>query len=384
MTHLIYSISPAWSAKFNYWFISVILHLKCNSIQSIEIDNYKETNEVVAPAANQRVVNYTTRDQTIWTSWRIEEKIYKSHRDPLPSKARGLFTVHEDGVHRVVVRGYDKFFNVGETDDTQWDAFREGTEGPYDVTLKENGCIILISALSESSLAVTSKHALPKVQDDEYSHAGVGYKWLCKHLASVHMTERDLAEWIYHKDITLVAELCDDEFEEHVLEYEPANRGLYLHGINYNTMEYHTVPMDAVRQVAVVFGFFPPEYISLQNIQGVEDMSQEMQRTHKFLGREVEGVVVRCKKGGKDFQFKIKDRQYLQYREYREVTNIILSAKDKKKDAKNVWKRYEKTSDYIDWLESLIQTDPDRLKDYRKKKGIISMRKDFEKEIKSR
>ncbi|KAI9031679.1 RNA ligase-domain-containing protein [Phycomyces nitens] len=330
----------------------------------------------------QRIVDYTTRDGTAVKSWRVEEKIYKSHGDILPSKARGLFTVNENGINRVVMRGYDKFFNVGETTETQWETLQAETEGPYDVTLKENGCIILISALSDSSVVVSSKHSIPKTQDEKTAHAGVGYNWLLKHLASVNMTERNLASWIYPKNITLVAELCDDAFEEHVLEYEPSNRGLYLHGINYNTMEYHTIPIDTVRQVAIAFGLFPPEYVQLPNIQSVKDMCQEMQDTHRFLDRQVEGVVVRCKKGGKDFQLKIKDEEYLQFREYREVTTFTLMSQDKKK-GRTLWKRYEKTSDYIEWLENMIQEDPERFKDYQKKKGIIAIRKEFENKIRS-
>lgn len=79
--------------------------------------------------------------------------------------------------------------------------------GPYEVTAKENGCIIFIAAMSPERVVVTSKHALPDPQDDETAHGGVGYRWLLKHLESVGKTERDLASWLDGKDITLVAEV---------------------------------------------------------------------------------------------------------------------------------------------------------------------------------
>jgi tRNA ligase len=46
----------------------------------------------------------------------------------LPSKARGLFVrkVENDGAE-IVVRGYDKFFNIGEVKATQWDHLEDST-----------------------------------------------------------------------------------------------------------------------------------------------------------------------------------------------------------------------------------------------------------------
>jgi tRNA splicing ligase len=75
------------------------------------------------------------------------------------------------------------------------------------VTAKENGCIIFIAALSNEKVIVTSKHSIPSLKTDIQAHAGVGYNWVLKHLDSVGKTESDLAEWIFDKSITLVAEV---------------------------------------------------------------------------------------------------------------------------------------------------------------------------------
>lgn len=53
------------------------------------------------------------------TSWNMRESVYKKKNPEFPTKARGLFTVGDKGKYKVVVRGYDKFFNVGETAETQ-------------------------------------------------------------------------------------------------------------------------------------------------------------------------------------------------------------------------------------------------------------------------
>lgn len=56
------------------------------------------------------------------TSWKTQEFAYRKaskigcdEEDELPTLARGLFTCPDShGGHRIVVRGYDKFFNEGE------------------------------------------------------------------------------------------------------------------------------------------------------------------------------------------------------------------------------------------------------------------------------
>lgn len=54
------------------------------------------------------------------TSWNMRESDYKSDPCPFPLMARGLFTTETaEGENIIVVRGYDKFFNLGETKYTQ-------------------------------------------------------------------------------------------------------------------------------------------------------------------------------------------------------------------------------------------------------------------------
>ena len=53
----------------------------------------------------------------------------------------------------------DKFFNTNEVRETAWDFIQERTKGPYELSLKENGCIIFISSLEDGTLLVCSKHS---------------------------------------------------------------------------------------------------------------------------------------------------------------------------------------------------------------------------------
>jgi tRNA ligase len=48
-------------------------------------------------------------------SWKMNEFKYYDVPSPFPTLARGIFSTEgEEGKSRIVARGYDKFFNIGE------------------------------------------------------------------------------------------------------------------------------------------------------------------------------------------------------------------------------------------------------------------------------
>jgi len=156
-------------------------------------------------------------------SWRFQDWDYK--RDDLPTYARGLFTTkNEKGQPEIAIRGYDKFFNTEEVNATKWRDIEINTKGPYELSLKENGCIIFISGLHDGSLLVCSKHSTGARSDIELSHAKAGEAWVDRHLNSVGKTREDLARELRKRNATAVAELCDDDFEEHILAYGKENK----------------------------------------------------------------------------------------------------------------------------------------------------------------
>ncbi|KAI8379621.1 RNA ligase-domain-containing protein [Radiomyces spectabilis] len=281
-----------------------------------------------------------------WTSWTMQEHIYKKQPDCYPTQARGLFTTTVDDQYRIMVRGYDKFFNIGETKITQWEDLEKETVGPYEVTAKENGCIIFIAAASPDAVVVTSKHTIPDPKDDANAHGGVGYRWLLQHLNSVNKSESELAQWLYQHQLTLVAELCDDDFEQHILPYTKNERGLYLHGINYNTSKLHTLPSDTVRSVAKELGVHPIDYEVLPNLEAVKTLSDTVQKSGLYRNREVEGLVVK---------------------------DGVVSTRDRPLRC-----HYEKTNYYVAWLQERVKDHPEWFIEFKQNKGIIDVRRRFE------
>ena len=309
-------------------------------------------------------------------SWKFNDWDYK--RDDLPTYARGLFTCkRRDGTSEIAVRGYDKFFNVDEVNDTKWRNIENFTKGPYELSVKENGCIIFISGLEDGNLLVCSKHSTGAREDVNLSHAVAGERWIERHLASVGKTREDLAYELRDRNVTAVAELCDDSFEEHVLEYGEDTAGLYLHGINLNVPDFATYSGSMVHRFADEWGFKKAQYVVKGDLDTVKLFLEKCAETGSWEGRDTEGFVIRCQKkvGGEyvDWFFKYKfDEPYLMYRQWREATKAMIARRPPR------YKKHVKiTDEYLEFARRRLAQNPGLAKAYNMNHGIIKMRDDF-------
>ncbi|EPS40724.1 hypothetical protein H072_5363 [Dactylellina haptotyla CBS 200.50] len=312
-------------------------------------------------------------------SWKFMDWDYKK-RD-LPTYARGLFTMRgQSGNHEIVARGYDKFFNIGEVARTEWAWIQENTQGPYEVTMKENGCIIFISGLPDGSLLVCSKHSTGPRGDASKAHSMIGDAWITKQLEKVGKTRKELGRFLRDANATAVAELCDDSFEEHILAYNGDNAGLYLHGINLNLPTFATWSGAQVQAFADDWGFKKIEIFDKQTVPELKTFLEGVAETGEWNGRAVEGFVIRCKArfgpndpNTHDWFFKYKfEEPYLMYRQWREVTKAIISGKQPR------YKKHKKiTEQYIQYAREQLRKNPAIGKAFQENHGIIAMRDGF-------
>ena len=186
-------------------------------------------------------------------------------------------------------------------------------------------------------------------------------------------------------------QLCDDSFEEHVLGYSDDKTGLHLHGINVCSEIFETMPTDVVDAFAEKWGFIKTSTAVNNSIREVKEFTDACATKGEWNGEPIEGFVVRThvKKGrkngspygdGSSFFFKVKfDEPYMMYRDWREVTKVLLSVKgamNPRNVPKSKMKRPE-TKVYVNWVIEEFKKDPDAFKDYNKGKGIIATREKF-------
>lgn len=325
-------------------------------------------NTFVVPGSQTRTVD----------SWKMQEWDYK--KPNLPTYARGLFTyTRSDNVGEIAIRGYDKFFNIEEVGKTKWSNIIQNTLGPYELSVKENGCIIFISGLDDGTLLVCSKHSVGDREDVDVSHAVVGERWVDRQLASLGRSRGDLARELRKRNATAVAELCDDSFEEHVLQYMPEHAGLYLHGINLNLPWFATYPEHLVEKFAEDWAFKKTMYVVKQNIHEVRTFLEGIGETGHYAGRDTEGFVIRCRaretphSPWQDWFFKYKfEEPYLMYRQWRECTKAIIAGKPPK-----FRKHKQITEEYLKYARKRLADNPSLAKAFNQNHGIISMRNGF-------
>ncbi|KAJ1747117.1 trna ligase [Coemansia sp. RSA 1821] len=216
---------------------------------------------------------------------------------------------------RIVARGYDKFFTIDEVRRTEWAWIERNTHGPFEMTVKEDGCLILAGSLDQGKeLLITSKHSV------DVPHSKVARRWMERHLSQVGKTIEELARFLHSINATAVFELCDEEFEEQVLEYPERARGLYLHGINRNSVKLNIWSSTEVTKVAELFGFHKVERFIMNTIGEGREFADKVHKDQMLDGRAIEGFVVRCKlnESNEPYMFKIKyDMPYFMFHEWR-------------------------------------------------------------------
>lgn len=255
-------------------------------------------------------------------SWKFNEFAYGSSK-PFPCRARGLFL----SGNAIVTRGYDKFFNVNEVPATRLENLQR-LKGPFTLSTKENGCIIFLSGLEDGTLLVCSKHSTGDDSDPKVVHFARGRAEVYRQLEKHGKSAEDLAKELYDLNVTAVCELCDDDFEEHILEYPKELAGLYLHGLNFNTREFRTYPMEMTQQFASEWGFRGIDYTEFAEFPQLWDFMENCAKSGTHNGRSIEGFVVRARTpDDKDFLFKFKfEEPYLLYRSMREVTTQYINS----------------------------------------------------------
>ena len=161
------------------------------------------------------------------------------------------------------------------------------------------------------------------------------------------------------------------------------------------------MPSDQVAAFAREWGLIETPYHIVNSIADIRAFSDEVAKRGEWNGEAIEGFVVRChvresgaEESGRDrdappyppgssFFFKVKyDEPYMMYRDWREITKILLSSSKKYTSLNDVpipksKLRRPESHLYLKWVREEIKRDPAPFKDYSKGKGIIKTRERF-------
>lgn len=231
------------------------------------------------------------------------EAFSKGNWDEYSSMARGLFL---DPQGEVVMRGFDKFFNIGENAETTLDKVLQRVEYPVRVESKENGFLGLVGVAKDTTESDYRLRFFSKSGNTDYS------KLVKKAWARVFpVTPENLLDAIAKENVTLAFEVIDTENDKHIIPYKE-NRLVLLHCIANSRTFQITDPESVTR-------FFPdrPAYKVAQNEQQLLDLLGEAKSSLTS-----EGCVLYSSNG---YMVKVKSDRYLKVKSIRSmVENCVL------------------------------------------------------------
>ena len=198
--------------------------------------------------------------------------------DHQTTHARGLFI--DTAEERVKARSYDKFFAIGERDETRLEFLAEHFSYPVRAYAKENGYLGICSWNEDGSLFCASKS----------TDQGIFAKRF-KILLSKTLGKRagEFSEFLRERDLSAVFEVIDPDYDFHIIGYE--RPVLVLLACISNSMKFEQVPYDELVQYAHKFGFEVKTLAAVINNSAelMDWFSEARSYNYRFGGYEGDG-----------------------------------------------------------------------------------------------
>jgi predicted phosphodiesterase len=204
-------------------------------------------------------------------------------------KTRGLFIDTETS--EIIIRSYDKFFNLGELEETKRENLKKTLEFPLQTYLKENGFLGLVGYQTKKNRLVLASKKTTQGK----------FKEMFRDIWNDTVTpekEEEIKEWIKNKNITLVFEVIDVENDPHMIKYEKSK--IVLLDAVYREEEFRKVSYEELKEFAKKVNLEVKQETHL--IQNFEEFEKFIKEQSKYENK-IEGYVIEDSSG---YQFKLK------------------------------------------------------------------------------
>lgn len=289
---------------------------------------------------------------------------FNSIWDAQTVKARGLY-VNLDSL-TILARAYDKFFNVNEREDTQFEALQRNLEFPVTAYVKENGFLGIAAYNSDTdSLFITTK-SNPEGEYADYLRAMISKKISSESIERMKQISKE-------ENVSFVFECVDMENDPHVIEYEESD--LILLDIVYNDLDFRRKSFEEMCEIADSLGIRHkelafkidawPEFYDWYNRVTVEE--------YKYNGRLIEGFVIEDANGK---MVKLKLAYYKFWKFMRSIASEVLKKGYSTRTSALVTPI---ANQFYGWLREVYQhyKSEDIRAEYSGPKDICTLRKQF-------
>ena len=231
----------------------------------------------------------STRNPNVISLNFTKDVFFDASWDEVTAKARGLFV--DKDTREVVARGYDKFFNVGEREETRLNNLLASMTFPVGAYVKENGFLGLLGYDAKTNDLFLSSKASP---DGEFSDH---FRRIFNNLVPEGRREA-LRRWLRDNEACAVFEVIDPKNDPHMIDY--ASDQLVVLDIFHRSESGKKLEYSHLKAVCARFGlnakrrameFRAPEQLEgwYKAIEGRLDW--------RWKGEDIEGLVLEDAEG---------------------------------------------------------------------------------------
>ena len=240
-----------------------------------------------------------------------QEAFRKGVWDEQTIRARGLFFNTNNG--DIVIRSYNKFFNINEKEITKIGNLKRNLQYPVTAYVKYNGYLGLIGYdLESDELIISSKSNM----NSQFS------RWFEEILYNKLNSDKIecMKNYIKNNNCTLVWEVISPKHDPHMIEYSGDN--IVLLNIVYNTLDFKQAKYEDIvflaKELKVDYKQIASVFNSWQEFKTWYD--EVIEEDYKYNGEYIEGFVIEDRQG---FMTKIKLNYYSFWKFMRNVVKEV-------------------------------------------------------------
>lgn len=267
--------------------------------------------QIVSRLSNNKFINVKNFNHI--SSFNFNRQAFnKGIWDSFTTKARGLYINTED--NKIVARGYNKFFNANEVDETKEKSLYKNLEYPVNVYIKENGFLgILGYDYKEDKLIFATKSVI----GGEYA------QWF-ENLFRQNKTEYEInciKEYLKNNNCTMVFEVIDKDNDPHIIEYK--ENKIVLLDIIKNNFEFEKICWEELNRIGNWFNLETKKiYTIINNWNEYQEFLNNIKGLDfKIDGEFIEGFVL---EDSNNFMWKIKLDYYNIWKGLRGMVGTVL------------------------------------------------------------
>lgn len=240
------------------------------------------------------------------------QAFYNKEWNALTTKARGLYINIPE--QKIVCRSYDKFFNIGERDETELEMLQQTMKFPVTAYVKENGYLGLVAYNEmDDSLLITTKSS----PEGDYA------VWLREDLERQYGADtlKRIKQYSKENNCTFVFENVDMDRDPHVIDYQ--KNCCYLLDVIDNNITFQKLPYEKMVEVAREIGLvYKDKAYVLDSWSEFYDWYQMvLADDYTYDGKIIEGFVIEDSAG---FMVKLKLTYYNFWKFMRSVAHEAI------------------------------------------------------------